>query len=453
MYKLWFQIRSSLWFVPTLLVLAGIGLGIGLVQVDVWYGSDWKIDDRNPFFGVGAAGSRAMLAAIASSMITVAGVAFSITIVTLALGSSQYTPRILRNFMRDRWNQFVLGMFVGIFVYCLIVMRTIRAGGEDEFSFVPVLAVFVAVLLALSSIACLIFFIHHTAASIQASTILARINDETKESIRHSLPEEAGAHEEIADAAAPVPRNGNWTPIAAAGTGYVQRVDHKALLRSATEEGLIVRVDRIGGDFATAGAPVLSADREIDDKLAARLRELVTIGEFRVPNQDPGFGVRQIVDIGLKALSPGVNDTSTAVSCLDYLGSILSFLATRRGVSAYRTDEKGAVRLIAPAADFGDLVAKSMDEIRLVADGNVTILLQMLCVLCRVGESTQRPDRKRPLVVHARLIAEAADRSVSSAHDRARINERLATMRASLDAEEHELPLISERASAAPAAG
>ena len=443
MYKLWIEIRSSLWFVPALLILGAMGLGIGLVQLDISHGANWKLEKHNAFFGVGASGSRAMLSAIASSMITVAGVAFSVTIVTLSLGSSQYTPRILRNFMRDRWNQFVLGMFVAIFAYCLVVMRTIRAGDENGASFVPVVAVFVGVLLALSSIACLIFFIHHTATSIQASTLLAAINEETLAAIACILPEESSDAPETTGTLCPVPQNGSWVPVMSGATGYVQNFNPAALLRLASKEEIILRVEQSVGEFATAGVPLISADRELDEAVRDRLRRLFTIGEFRVITNDPEFGVRQIVDIAVKALSPGVNDTSTAATCIDYLGSILSFVASRRAASSFRTDDKGAVRLIAPTLDFATLVAKAFDEIRLSAAGNVTILVQMLAVIGRIADATRRPARKQVALDYARLVVNAADRTVETRYDRLRVNERIVRIRPALDADARDLPEIS----------
>ncbi|MBA2431480.1 MAG: DUF2254 domain-containing protein [Chthoniobacterales bacterium] len=449
MHKVWIQVRSSLWFVPTLLVLAGIALGLFLVQVDIWYGSDWKIHKQHPFFGAGAEGSRGMLAAIAGSVITVAGVAFSVTIVTLSLASTQYTPRIVRIFMGDRWNQFVLGSFVGIFAYCLIVMRTIRTGSEDEASFVPLIAVFFGMLLALLSIACLIFFIHHTASSIQASSILAAINQETIAAIDRVRPEENG-DDEPADASAGEGIVGPWHPIVARSTGYLQSVDLRALLQFACRQKTIVRIEHAVGDFVIKDSTVAACGRPLDKDEAQELRASIVVGEFRDINQDPGFGIRQIVDIAMKALSPGVNDTSTAVSCLDYLSAILSVLVVRRAGSPYRIDDAGTVRVISPASDFEHLVAKSMDEIRLSADGNVTILLQMLRALAQVAEIAP-PGRKPPLLRHARLIANSADRTVVEPYDRQRINERLACILPLLEANPGELPPIRPEQEVKPA--
>ena len=183
--QIWLRLNSSLWFLPTLMVAAAIGLALALIEVG-FQGNDALVARWPRVFGVGAEGSRGMLSAIASSMITVTGVTFSITIVALALASSQYTPRILRNFMRNRTNQFVLGFFVGVFAYCLIVLRTIR--GPDEGAFIPSLAILVAIVLALASVGVLIVFIHHIAASIQAGNIISAAARETIEGLRKFYP-------------------------------------------------------------------------------------------------------------------------------------------------------------------------------------------------------------------------------------------------------------------------
>ena len=185
----WLDLNSSLWFVPTAMVLAAMLLAYGLVEYDNLFATDWT--KRHPLlFGAGADGARGMLSAIAGSMITVAGLIFSLTLSTLAQVSSQYTSRLLRNFMRDRTNQVVMGFFVGIFVYCLIVLRTIRGG--DEGAFVPSIAVTFALLLALVSIGMLIAFIHHIAASIQAANLVAGAADETQKLLDKLFPKNIG---------------------------------------------------------------------------------------------------------------------------------------------------------------------------------------------------------------------------------------------------------------------
>jgi uncharacterized membrane protein len=447
--KYWIELRSSLWFVPVLLVLASILLALGLVELDVVYADELRAKSWQPLLNAGAEGARGMLTAIAGSMITVAGVAFSITIVTLSLASTQYTPRILRNFMRDRANQFVLGVFVAIFTYCLIVLRTIRAGTEqDRAGFVPLLAVAFGMLLALVSIGFLIFFIHHIAASIQASTILKAITRETRTAIEALFPEKIGEAKEEAPASE-IPRREDWQPIAAEATGYLQHIDAEGVLRFAEEHDVVLRLEQRPGDFVSPGAALVSADRPLDEPAVAALRAHFSVGDFRTVEQDAGFGIRQIVDIAMKALSPGVNDTSTAVSCLDYLGAILFQLAGRQLTSAFRS-KKDAQRVIAPAPSFAHFVAKSLDEIRLSAAGNVTILLHLLRLVARVAAATRAPAQREVLLAHARLAAELADHSVPATYDRARISAELALTREALQVSPAALPALSDERAVEP---
>ncbi len=187
--RYWSALPSSFWFVPSLIVAGSIVLAMVLVEAHSTGSAQWLA--RWPrLFGSSAEGAREMLSTIAGSMMTVVGVTFSMTLVALALASSQYTSRILRNFMRDRVTQVVLGIFTGIFAYCLIVLRTIRGG--DEGGFVPSLAVFFAVVLAMGGIGVLIFFIHHIAASNQASSIIASVADETLVAVDRLFPQKLG---------------------------------------------------------------------------------------------------------------------------------------------------------------------------------------------------------------------------------------------------------------------
>jgi uncharacterized membrane protein len=445
MRKLWIELRSSLWFLPTVLVLTAITLGFGLVELDVIFADRLKPWGWMPFLKAGAAGARAMLEVIASSMITIAGLAFSITIVTLSLASTQYTPRILRNFMRDRANQSVLGVFLGIYVYCLIVLRTIRDGNESGGGFVPLIAVSFGVLLALVGIGFLIFFIHHTAASIQASSILDAITKESLKTIDKLFPQDLGKPIENRSAAAAVVQENEWHSIPARATGYIQSVDGDALWKFASLADIVLRLECEIGKFVVEGEPLISSTHTLDEAAVNRLGGLIVIGNFRTVDQDLSFGIRQIVDIALKALSPAVNGTTTAVACLEYLGAILSRLGQRPMPSPYRKgDDK--LRVVAPAPAFSDYVAESLDEIRHCASNNVTIFLSMFSLLSRVARTTNDPARQAVLLKHACLIAELADVSIPVPYDRIRINVEIEGVRENLRAGE-KLPVLSVKPS------
>lgn len=412
------SLGSSLWFLPSIFIIGAIIAALTLIEIDTRFEGNSLAEHWPRIFGAGAAGARGMLTAIASSMITVAGVAFSITIVALALASSQYTSRILRNFMDDRANQVVLGVLTSVFVYCLVVLRTIRGG--DEGAFVPALAVSFAVILALVGIGSLIFFIHHIASSIQAERIIKAAADETIAAIDRLFPSKMGQAPDLDERAPELPAAGEWRTIASRRTGYIQGVDIDGLLGFARDQNAVVRMERGVGDFVVEDSPLVSvADGAIRDKReqAKLIDDLYEIGSQRTMVQDAAFGIRQIVDVALKALSPGVNDTTTAVTCVDYLGAILARLANRNFESPYRMDH-GALRVIARRASFPTVVAEALDQIRQNADGNVAVLHAMLRTLEVIAERTSDLGRRRALRRQADLIVAAARRTIPTPEDR-----------------------------------
>jgi len=426
------RLRSSLWFVPTVLVVGAVVLALVLIEIDV--GSEWA--DRWPrLFGAGAGATRAMLSAIASSMITVAGVVFSITVVALTLASSQYTSRILRTFMRDRSSQAVLGIFLGVYAYCLVVLRTIRGG--DEGAFVPSLAVIVGVLLAFVAIGFLIFFIHHISSSIQATSIIKAAADETLDAIDRLFPDRLGEASDPAttrtiEHALEVDQR-PWRPIAAVRTGYVQGVDNEGLLAFARERNALLRMERGVGEFIVEETPLVSirGDEALQAGAEKDLDRVYTIGRQRTMMQDAGLGVRQIVDVALRALSPGSNDTTTAVTCVDYLSAALARLAARHFESPYRLDE-GTLRIITRGPSFRSLLGEAFDQIRQNAAGNVAVLIGLLRAVEVVAGRTQDPDRLQALRQQADLVAGVAAHTIPEMHDRAGITAVLTRLETTL---------------------
>ena len=433
--QIWSNLRSSFWFLPSLIVVFSIAFAVALIEADS-VGSDRWLAQWPRLFGVGAEGARGMLSTIAGSMMTVVGVTFSMTLVTLALASSQYTSRILRNFMSDRVTQVVLGIFAGIFTYCLIVLRTIRSG--DDGIFVPSLAVTFSVVLAMGGIGVLIFFIHHIASSIQASNIVASVADETMVTVDRLFPGKLGQwpvdnDEDQAPHHLPVQ---NWQAVPARRNGYIQNVDTEALLRLAREHKTIVRMERGIGEFVVHEAPLAWLDLEDppEKEIIAALQAAYSINHHRTVEQDSAFGIRQIVDMALKALSPGINDTTTAVMCVDYLTAILARLVSR-DIPSSRRYEEGELRVIAIGPTFASLVAESFDQIRGSATGNVAIVLRMLVAFQTIASLTSSPIRRRTLREQAQWIAELAERTIESPHDRERFESRLARVREALEAE------------------
>ncbi|MCB1245399.1 MAG: DUF2254 domain-containing protein [Verrucomicrobiales bacterium] len=430
--QLWNNLRSSFWFLPSCIVLGSIVIALALIHLDAVGDQQWM--SRWPrLFGASAAGARGVLSTIAGSMMTVVGVTFSMVLVTLALASSQYTSRILRNFMRDRVTQVVLGVFAGIFSYCLILLRTIRGG--DAAGFIPSVAVTFGVVLAIGGIGVLIFFIHHIAASIQASSIIASVAGETLDAVDRLFPgklEENAGGEGEERPHDPMPTR-NWRAVPAPRSGYIQSLDDVTLLRVAKEQNTLVRMERGVGEFVVRDTPLVWLDqREAPgDDIIADLQNAYGIDRHRTVDQDAGFGIRQLVDMALRALSPGINDTTTAVMCVDYLTAILSRLVTK-GIPSSHRYEDGELRVIGIGPDFASLVAGSFDEIRGSASGNVAIMLRMLDALQTIGSLTHDAGRRRVLSEQLVCIGEAGSQAIPYTHDRARFDQRLSQVRVSL---------------------
>ena len=433
---LWSTLKSSFWFVPSLIVAGSIALAIALIDAHSTASAQWLA--RWPrLFGAGADGARGMMSTIASSMMTVVGVTFSMILVVLALASSQYTSRILRNFMRSRVTQVVLGIFAGIFTYSLIVLRTIRGG--DEGAFVPSLAVFAGFVLALAGVGTLMFFIHHISSSIQASSIIASVAQETIEAIDQQFPKKLGHEPVEEDDDGPTllpPPQRKWRAVPARESGYLQSVNNEALLRLARERSTVVRMERGIGEFVVQNTALasLALDAPPDNETIALLQAGFLISHHRTVEQDASFGIRQIVDVALKALSPGINDNTTAVMCVDYLTTILARLASQQ-IPSSRRYEEGELRVIAKGPSYERLLGESFDQIRSNAKGNVAMISRMLDAFETLANVTAGPDRRRALREQVQRTAELAERTVEFSHDRATLAAALARVRQTLDAE------------------
>ena len=433
--KLWSTVRLSFWFMPTLIVMGSVAVAVMLIQVDYYGGTKWL--NRWPLlFGAGADGARGMMSTIAGSMMTVVGVTFSMILVVLAMASSQYTSRILRNFTRSRVTQAVLGIFAGIFTYCLIVLRTIRSGDEGDFT--PSLAVFFGFVLALGGVGALVVFIHHIASSIEASSIIASVAQETIAAIDRLFPEKLGQEpdeNQDRDTQCPLPER-NWMAVLAKNSGYIQSVNNAAILRLARDNKTIVRMEHGIGEFVVQGTKLASLALEDppDEQTIAALQSAFSIDNHRTVEQDAAFGIRQIVDIALKALSPGINDTTTAVMCVDYLASILARVAPRQIPSLHRFED-GQLRVIAKAPSFESLLTESFDQIRRSAKGDVVIMSRMLDALQVLASLTANSSRRQALREQVTWIAELAARTIDSAHDRAAIDRQLSRVFETLETE------------------
>ncbi|HEX8358716.1 MAG TPA: DUF2254 domain-containing protein [Longimicrobium sp.] len=418
----WAQVRDSLWFIPTLLTLFSAALAVGVTAAER-RGLLVATPESAWAFSGGAEGARGVLNAIAGSLITVTGVVFSVTIVALQLASVQFTPRVLRNFTADRANQVVLGVFIGTFTYTLLVLRSVHSGDTPGEIFVPQVAVTISVVLVLASIGCLIFFINHAARSIQVSTILARVARETIAHVHDLFPEHLGEGD---PAPRPAPPPGGAEPgrVVAARSGYLQAVDRPGLERFARTRGLVVKMELQVGDFVLPGQALASVwPREAADEAACRrVRAAFILGSERTPEQDVEFGIIEIADIAVKALSPAINDPTTALRCIDRLSEILLEIARR-------APSRASSGLIARHTTFERAVGLAFDQIRHNGAENPAITKKLLSTLLNLLELVPAAHHP-PLLAHKHALLSAADSDIENPVDRAAVGDAVERLQA-----------------------
>lgn len=421
--NLWEALRANYWFLPALMALASAGLAFGLLALDVSL-EEHEGELARVIYRGGAEGARLVLSTIASSMITVAGVVFSIMIAALSLASQQFGPRLLRNFLRDRADQVSLGVFTATFLYCLIVLGSIQRVEEDE-HFVPVVAVTGGLVLAVLSVGTLIYFINHAAQSIQVSSIAATVGRELEELIA-SLPERDNRLA-AREAWEPGPAvQGGFCTVVAAKMGYVGAVDTGALIRLAEESDVLIRIDTRAGDFVVKGSRLATIWPENGwrSKLSDAINDAVIVGKHRTQVQDLRFGFRQLVDIAVRALSPSMNDPFTAMMCIDWLGGALCQLAGRTLPAAYAYDKHNRLRLILTPETFDEIVETTFGSIRQYSSGHVLVTLRLLEATAGLMAFIETEDQRHLLLRQAGMIERAVRDRGYDPHDRQRVAER-----------------------------
>jgi uncharacterized membrane protein len=356
-----------------------------------------------------------------------AGVTFSITIAALSLASTQLGPRLLYNFMRDRGNQFVLGTFIASFVYCLLILRTIR-GADEAGYFVPAISVTGGVALGLASLGVLIYFIHHVAVSIQAPNVVAAVERDLAHVVEGEFATEnavpPGKHTpELPDGfderAAEVPSSED---------GYVQALNEDALVKVAARADVLLVIEQRPGHFVAEESPLVRAwpPESLDAALVREIRGHFVVGAQRTSEQDVEFAVDQLVEVAVRALSPAINDPFTAIGCLDWLGAALCRAGRGRTPDPVRTDEAGRVRVIHRCPiTFAGLVDGAFNQIRQFGARSPAVVLRMLETIETVLRCTRGdPDEVSTLLRHAEMIHRAGLGATPEPHDRADIDAR-----------------------------
>jgi uncharacterized membrane protein len=364
--------------------------------------------------------ARAVLSTVAGATMTVAGIAFSVSILTLQLASSQYSPRVVSGLFRDPFNKRVIGIVVGTFAYCLVVLRAVRTGIEDGAeAVVPNVSVTVGLLLGIVAILAIVAFINHNAHTMDISEILAIVTREAT----HHLDDQRDLPEPSKKQRADVVPAGPGCVVTMQQEGWMQIVDESAVLM-AVPEGSTVRLDTAVGRYVFRGSPLCTVWPVPDeaDEVAERLRAAVKVGSTRTLRQDPSYGLRQLADVAIKALSPGINDPTTAQDAIFHLTSVLRELLVRPAPP--RDLCHGTRRLVLPEKPgYAEWIALTFDEIRQDAAPHPTVcvyLLESMSLLLQSG-AARDPDVVALLRRHARLVMEACERTDPAETDLRRV--------------------------------
>lgn len=419
----WDRLSSTYWFVPTVMSLASIGLFLVTIPLDRRFAdrlaeAGWLLSSRPE-------GARDLLTTAAASLITVGGVAFSVTIGAVVYSAIQFGPRLLTNFMKDRGNQFALGTFIATFLFSILVLLTIRGSEEaDSRVFVPHIAVTCDLVLVLFSLGVLIYFFHHVPESIHVFNLLAHIGGQFNRTVCELFPERVG-HEgsdgridRSSEVRLPAGFEEDARLVRVRADGYVQAIDDEGLFDIACKHDLIIKLVHRPGDFVNKGRVVILAwpgDR-VDDELARRMTDSYVVGTQRTDYQDALFLIKELVEFAARALSAGQNDPYTAISCINWLGSNLVALAGRVTPDARRVDDRNQLRLVAEPLGFDQLADTVFDQLRPYVKNDANTAAHMMDMIRWVAPQLRLNVHRKHLLTHATALKRSCEAQLQ--HDR-----------------------------------
>jgi uncharacterized membrane protein len=402
-------LKSSLWFVPVLCVLAGVALSFGTIALDRAAGGSVVPQSLSG----DADAALAILTTVAASMVTLTGLVLTITMVVVQLAMGQFTPRVLRTILRDRPSQMAIGVFVATFTHAMLVMREVKAPSEGDEGNVPGLAIVVAYVLIVISIMVLVSYVHHIGQTLRVASLIDSVGNETRELLDKLYPR----HPTDAEATEPeLPDGEPVQVIPAPSPGVVYRADRDELMARAREaDAVVVLVPRIG-DFVPGGAPVLEVYGP-DEIEPARVLRSIGIGKERTLHQDLAYGIRMLVDVAQRSASPDMADPTTAVQAVDRLHDLLRQLADRPFPSGFHYDADGSLRLVMPMLSWEGYVHLAVDELRHYGRDSLQVIRRLRAMLLDLL-SVALPERRPPLERQLRLVDSMARQAFDDEDDR-----------------------------------
>lgn len=415
------KLNSSYWFVPLVVTLSGVGLALFLLVADARI----RLEPNSTLAMLrpsSAEGARALLSAVIGAMITTISVTFSVTIVALTVAAQHFGPRVLNTFVRQTSAQLVLGTFMATFAYSVLALGAIRGSGPD--SEVPQLAVSGAVVLVVLSIGALIYYVHHISTTLQIGELAAAIAGDLRHAVSRQAREPGGT---AADAGQDIPdAPSDAAPVHALESGYVQRIDYTPIIALAQERDAVVWIRSEPGAFLLAGTPIalVHPPATCDERMARVVRAACMVGRDRTFWHDSEFALKQLVEIALRALSPGVNEPFTAITCIDRLAEGLACVATASIPQIQRCDATGRVRVWVASQSFSLLLRAAFDPVRIFAGPNPAIYARLLDRLADLGLIAPQEHVRRLLREQADLVQRAAHRALTDDEDLRYVAER-----------------------------
>lgn len=422
--KTYDTIRTSFWFVPCVIIV----ITLALCTMLIWLDTRVHLHDipwLKFLYHANGDITRNLLTTIAGSVMTVVSITFSITMVALTNASSQFGPRLLRNFMNDSSTQTVLGTFIAIFLYCLALTRATDNFAQGEY--LPGLAIAGASLLTLLSIFLLIYFIHHVATNLQADNIIDKVYRSLEANIE-SIFAEHKENESTEKYHAEVKEKVDAIKgcIKSQGSGYVQAINYASLTELMSQDNSYMKLLIAPGDFVTKGSVIIEhSDNALTDQQQEELLYYIILGAKRTPIQDPEFAILQLVEIALRALSPSINDPYSGIACIDKLSATLCNLTQRQFPSGITCDADGTPRLLFKTARFGALGDTAYDQIRQNARNNLAVQLRLIEGLIRIAEQASNKEHWDFIVQQKTLLEHDMEQQSLIGNDQSEASQRL----------------------------
>lgn len=423
---LWKELLATFWFLPVLIICFAILLSISLVSLD----NSITIQKEGwiRFFLVNSAHSaRSILSTISGAMIGVAGTVFSITLVALTLASSQFGPRLIKNFMYVRLNQIVLGAYISTYLYCLLVLNAVKEG--NDYTFIPSISILVAILAAIINIILLIMFIHQIAISLQADKVISDISGFLSKQVEELFIEKIEDVNEIEDninISTAISVYQKRISIKSPKSGYIRYIESEALKKIITKHDSLLELYQRPGGHLVKGVDLgsLYTNRNWEQDELESISNQFEIGKTKTSQQDIEFSINQMVEIAARALSPGINDPFTAMACIDNLTAIMSYLAQAKFPSKFQFDEIGNLRIIADTVEFEGVLDAAFNQIRQFSIGSTAVILRLMEALVIISGFTKEESHKKAVIKHAEMVLNIGKQNIKEENDIQDLTER-----------------------------